>query len=536
MSFFNIDENNISTDEPLKYIYTGISVNHRDIKDRNNDDNLNSIKKQNVPDTEGKLIPIKNTFYQISLRNKEPNFIYAGLSPSSYTAKSVYLFGLLHRNISGITSANNSNVVGEIVVEHTNTNKQLQKVYSCFLIKEIDSNITEENPKGDTTNNSLDKLVDMVNNKLLPEQTFDLSSVIPSQTHSIHYVDGDNHIFVFTNPIVINKDTANFFKTKLAPKTKLFSINPTNESSNKTLFYGSETIVLKKTPKTGDKAKSKEEGFRLLEGVDEDIYIDCSPTGESADTIQAYSTPMDSEYSDHKNQIDGFKMMRHFFMFILIILFSFFTIPKLYKTIIVDRFNNGDPIETRHANIFNADMATIIIFLMNVLVAIPNLIYIVSMFCTMAAGFALIQFNKTRAEFMTTGETNSSYEKEAKFRPNENAGFFKGFGVIFTMLLALWKSGDIQLTEQIIFPFVLFAIVSYFIIQTIVYGIYSVDDDDVGFFDMWRIPLGISVSVISPIIMLVMNPGAIQLAAVAASSSASSNASSSASSSGSGSK
>jgi hypothetical protein len=70
MSFFNIDENNISTDEPLKYIYTGISVNRRDIKDHNNDENLNSIKKQNVPDTEGKLIPIKNNFYQISLRNQ----------------------------------------------------------------------------------------------------------------------------------------------------------------------------------------------------------------------------------------------------------------------------------------------------------------------------------------------------------------------------------------------------------------------------------------------------------------------------------
>jgi hypothetical protein len=211
-------------------------------------------------------------------------------------------------------------------------------------------------------------------------------------------------------------------------------------------------------------------------------------------------------------------------MFILIILFSFFTIPKLYKTIIVDRFNNNDPIGKRHANIFNADIATIIIFIINVLVAIPNFIYMAFMLCTMVAGFALIQFNKTRAEFMTTGEINSSYEKDAGFCPNVDAGFFKGVGVIWIMLGALWKSGDIQWKEQIIFPFVLFAIVSYFIIQTIVYGIYSVEKDDVGFFDMWWIPFGISVSMISPIIMLVMNPGAIQLAAVAASSSVSSNA------------
>ena len=516
MSFFNIDENNISTDEPIKYIYTGISVNHRDIKDRTNDANLNSIKKQNLPDTEGERIPNKNTFYQISLRNKEPNFIYAGLSPSSYTAKSVFLFGLLHRNISGISSTYNSNVVGEIVVEHTNTNKQMQKVYSCFLVKEIDSNITEENPKGDTTDNSLDNLVRMVNNKLQPEQTFDLSSVIPEQTHSIHYVDGENHIFVFTNPIEINKDTANFFKTKLAPKTKLFSIYPTNESSNKTLFYGSETIVLKKPQKTkdnktktGDDVDTKEEGFRIIEGIDDDIYIDCSPTGESDETIKAYKIPIDSEYSDHKNQIDGFKMITHFFMFILITLLSFFTIPKLYKNFVVDRFNKEN-LNNSRTRIFNADMAIWIIFIVNLIIAIipPFSIYYIMFISVISiASYALIQFNKTRAEFMTTGSDDSIYAADAKFNPDEeNAGFLQGFVVIFMMLSALWDTELNDWTKQLLFPFIGVAVMSFFIIQAVVYGVESqTKEEDVVFFNKWHIPLGISLSVISPIIMLVIN-------------------------------
>ena len=506
MSYFNIDENKIATDEQIKYIYSGISVNNRDIKARTNDDNLNSIKKQNLPDIEGQLIPIKNSFYQISLRNKEPNFIYAGLSPSSYTAKSVYLFGLLHRNISGISSTYNSNVIGEIVVEHTNINKQLQKVYSCFLIKEIDSNITEENPQGDTTDNSLDKLVRMVNNSLQPEQTFDLSSVIPEQTHSIHYVDGENHIFVFTNPIVINKDTANFFKTNLATNTKLFSIYPTNESSNKTLFYGSETIVLKKNPKTGDNATSKEEGFRLLEGIDEDIWIDCSPTGVSDEELKSYQIPLNSEYSDHKHQIDGFKMITHFFMFILIILLSFFTIPTLYKTIVVDWYNmNHDG--TQHADIFKADIAIILIFVVNfVLGLIPptSMYYIMFMSSIMLAGYALIQFNKTRAEFMTTDKTASTYAPNAKFMP-EGASFGGGFGVIWTMLGALVASTGTEITRKI-WSFIVIAAVSYFIIQTFVYGLESQikEDKDVSYFDTWIQPLGISTTVISPIIMLLM--------------------------------
>ena len=167
-------------------------------------------------------------------------------------------------------------------------------------------------------------LISLINNKLSPEYTFDLSSDIPTQTHSIHYADKTNHIFVFTNPIKVNKDTAKFFKTKLSPKTKLFSIYPSVNSSNKTIFYGSETILLNDT-------SSNTDGFRLMEGIDEDdnaaetndIWIDCSPTGESDDTVQAIrDIPVDSEYSKHKEQIDGFKMITHFFMFIFITLLT----------------------------------------------------------------------------------------------------------------------------------------------------------------------------------------------------------------------
>jgi hypothetical protein len=70
MSYFNINDNNISTEEKITYIYSGVSINHRDIITLTNDDNKNSIKKTDLPDVDGKRIPIKNTFYQIKLRNK----------------------------------------------------------------------------------------------------------------------------------------------------------------------------------------------------------------------------------------------------------------------------------------------------------------------------------------------------------------------------------------------------------------------------------------------------------------------------------
>ena len=46
MSFFNINENNISIKEKLTYLYSGVSINHPDITTLTIDDNKNSIKKK----------------------------------------------------------------------------------------------------------------------------------------------------------------------------------------------------------------------------------------------------------------------------------------------------------------------------------------------------------------------------------------------------------------------------------------------------------------------------------------------------------
>ena len=62
MSFFKLDDNNISYDNNIKYIYKDTTINKRDVKEHTNDNLHNSIKKENKVEVEGKLIPIKNTF------------------------------------------------------------------------------------------------------------------------------------------------------------------------------------------------------------------------------------------------------------------------------------------------------------------------------------------------------------------------------------------------------------------------------------------------------------------------------------------
>ena len=261
MSFFELDNNQNTISEKIKYIYTGTSVNKRDITQHSNDEQFNSIKKTDLQKMEGKRIPVKNTFYKINFANREPNFIYAGMNPSSYVANTMYLYGLLHRNISGITSKNDTGIIGEIVIEHANANKQTQKVYTCFLVE-------EQSDK--TTDNSVDTLVNMVTGEgSEPDITVELNSIIPKQKRCVHYVDGDNHVFLFTIPLQVNKATADFFRNKLATETKLLKVYPP-------IDY--EVIAL-------DKDVASKEGFTVREGVDGEIYIDCQPTGESDDTI-----------------------------------------------------------------------------------------------------------------------------------------------------------------------------------------------------------------------------------------------------------
>lgn len=391
MSFFDLDNTANISEDKIKYIYSGSSVNKQDIAEHSNDEQLNSMKKTDLQEPEGKLIPIKNTYYKINFINKEPNFIYAGISPSAYIANTMYLYGLLHRNIISVTSTNNTNIIGEIVIEHTNANKQALRIFTCFLIEERTDR---------TTDNSVDNLINMITDKGTENViTIELNSVIPSQPKCIHYVDGENHIFIFTKPILVKADAAAFFKNKLAVETKLFDVYPPVDYS---------IIHL-------DKKTSKKEGFTLQEGLEEEIYIDCNPTGESDETLQAYAVPIDSEYGKSKNQIDFFKMMINFGVFLIISIITYFTIPPFYKHIVVDKINmqySDDDLSKRQQVIYIADLWIIAIFLLSILDAFwgglakdadYSLIqYGIGLCVVLIIGYSLIQLNKLHSVFMTT--------------------------------------------------------------------------------------------------------------------------------------
>ena len=419
MSFFNLDDTSNISNDNIKYIYTGTSVNKQDITERSNDELLNSIKKADLPETEGTRIPVKNTFYKINFANREPNFIFAGMTPSSYVANTMYLYGLLHRNISGITTKNDTSIIGEIVIEHANANKQSQKVFTCFLVEESSDKMTD---------NSLDSLVSMVTGDgTATDMTVVLSRIIPKQTTCVHYVDGEKHVFLFTTPLQVNKDTAGLFRDKLSVYTKLFKVYPPIDYN---------VINMKKN-------KNAQEGFTLQEGAEGEIYIDCQPTGESSETIQAYAIPINSAYGDSKNQIDFYKMMINFGVFFIISILTYFTIPPFYKHVVIDKINRqyakeGEA-ETRHTFIYIADLWLIAMFIISIVDAFYwgisknghySLIqYGIALCVVLIVSYALIQMNKLHSGFMTTGNINSTYSSDPEYMPE--TGGIRNIGQFF---------------------------------------------------------------------------------------------------------
>jgi hypothetical protein len=315
MSFLKIDDTSNLVTDHIKYTYSGVSVNKSDIHKHTNDEKHNSIKKSNVAETSGKRIPEKNIFYKINYINREANFIYDGIKPSDYIANNIYLYGLLHNNITGVTS-NTTDIIGEIVIQHSNANNQSQKVYSCFLVQQHATK---------SMNNSVDTAVNMITNKGdSTEFTLKLTTEIPEQTRCFYYTDEGNHIFVYTAPILVNEHAATFLKNELSIKTKLFDINPSCDPKLIKLSEGFSSMTIQ-------------------EGLDNEVYIDCQPHGESPERINAYAIPIDSEFADSKNQIDMFKQMLNFCIFLMVAFVAQFTIPKLYKQIVINKINTNTP-------------------------------------------------------------------------------------------------------------------------------------------------------------------------------------------------
>jgi len=279
-SRFDITKNIDTTNKKLIYDYYPIIVNTDDYTYYTNDKYLkiNSVFKPNAP-----------------------NLLYPD-TMNSYNGSKIYITDLIHDNIAQIQS---TNVIGELIIEHAPITGS-GKYYTCFLL--------ESNPNIKfTDSNSVDELINKISKKE-KNISFVLNTSIPSQNNCIVYdINNTDKVFVFTNMIYVNNESYKYITQKITGTPASWFPKFPNDA---------KYTVLSKN--------------NITQQGEDEIYIDCTPTGESAETIATYNVPIQSEYTRDASKLDFMKTLINLMMFFIFILLTYFTVPFFYKTVVVE--------------------------------------------------------------------------------------------------------------------------------------------------------------------------------------------------------
>jgi|UniRef100_A0A6C0IN46 hypothetical protein len=356
MSFFYPNESKF-IEGKIEFNYPRHTINNRDVEEK-----VTYSETMKKPDQylelDGNLIDIKDKYYEISFQGRELQFQDLKMKSGTYLAKKMYIYNVLHHNISQYS---NKNIVGEIVIEHENLGPKKSIVYTCFLL---------QNSKNSTTS-SLDKVIKMIQLKndkraKIIQEDLQLNNVIPTQKEVIYYERLEparkKHTYIFLKPIPVNIDTSEFL-SKLTSSTSLFDTNAPMEKKYFSVDF---------TPTTG---KNKKEGFLSMfsskkEGMDvgDGYYLDCKPSGESEETTPGYVTPVNSEFTKSKSKTDGLQIVNDLLLFFIVVLTIFFTVPYSYKNFVIKPiFKQGGDISTYFNQVAGAD---IVLMFINVVILI----------------------------------------------------------------------------------------------------------------------------------------------------------------------
>lgn len=357
MSQFDITKN-IDNSKKIVYDYNNLNINKNDITYNNNSLKIKVSYPINVP----------NLSYPDNL--------------NTYNATNIYLSSIVHKNITQIQS---KHITSELIIEHTAITG-IGKLYTCFLLLTDPSYISNEK-------NDIDNLINAYS-KQTNNVYFSLNKTIPEQDFCVVYTSSDKTVLVFTNPIYLNPDSYKFIREKI-----------TNSNLNLFPEFNAYYAVLKKA--------------NISQRGEEEIYIDCSPTGESAEKIASYNVPINSEYTRDWGKLDFMKMTIQLLMVFIFIIIAYFGFPVMYKIVIVDNIRvllkDKEPKDRYIRNIIIDNIllfTTALIFMYTLLygVAFENydyVMYAVYFFIFSGLCVSIILFNKSsiyfKDEYIKTG-------------------------------------------------------------------------------------------------------------------------------------
>lgn len=343
-------------------------------------------------------IPFSVPFY--NSRKGEPNISYidnTGISDTRYDSIKIYVYKLIHNNIQSLT-IDQVSIIGELVIEHNNVNDPSDKQYLCFLLKHVTSN---------NDINDIDILLDFENQD--KSNTFiELNDIIPQQDNCIVYeskpLNGDipNNVFIFTTPIEINATSKDII----------------NNCPIDTSLFGKESSKYQVLPSTN-----------IAKRGDEDIYIDCSPTGESQETINTYNIPINSELSTNQEKADNMKTAIDFAYFAVYSLILSLILPSLYKATAIKAALLSTPEDGYNGTRLRSIDILIGLFMFISIITMMSIgfsnddsslgtISFIILYSTVA-GVLILYTKKANPDYLKIGNFEMKYNKTQSFLPKD---------------------------------------------------------------------------------------------------------------------
>jgi len=278
---------------------------------------------------------------------------------------------LLHKNIDNLTNISNTDIVGELIIEHEDNNKS--KLFTCFLLKKnLNSNaatIITENP------DKIDDIIDFIINygcKNCPSKLTNVkfnNILIPSTSVNnkfIYYKDKKkNNIFVFLTPIdIVYNENASFVSNLLD------TIELSNKSDKKEAFsdlldksYIKEAFTESMLFDTNAPDTTTTPSTASSSNVTSEESIECELVGVGTENTPIDQLSINALTNELNRNIDLMKIGIYFFSLLVLIMITYSIVPYLFNIIIV--FNTKDnkpPDNNRMTGIFIISTNFIILF------------------------------------------------------------------------------------------------------------------------------------------------------------------------------
>ena len=314
---------------------------------------------------------------------------YENGRPALYKPKTLYVYSLLHKNISDLTTDEadkDKSFVGEVIIEYTSSTVS-NSLYLCILLKKSTSSMNS------TT--SIDQLITMLNSNKKNQDKY-INSVdlnfdidLPRDQKCLLYKDKGNTVIILVNPIIISSGDTSSIISGYDNTTTLFNVSApadyittTINSEQEEDYYGNEVNTSAKK---------------------DDIYIDCNPVGEDniADAT-SYNIPLGTSISRDLQKTDLMKTILNFFTFAIGAIVVYVCVPLTYKSLVIDKISaltSSKEVRLRSADIL-ISVAFLITFITLLSKGLANrddfqlAYYAIFVVCFYALSFLIIQLKK----------------------------------------------------------------------------------------------------------------------------------------------